>query len=68
MGEVVHPDGGNNWGRPEKEETARYAGYDNRGPGASPSQPVSWAHQLTNEQAAAYNARKHLLGGWDPME
>jgi pectin methylesterase-like acyl-CoA thioesterase len=69
MGDVIEPAGWHNWGKPENEATARFAEYRSRGPGASPGSRVSWARQLTDEQAAAITAAAVLRGadGWDPQ-
>jgi len=68
MSEVVRPTGWDNWRRPEREKTARYAEFASRGPGANPSARAPWARQLTAAEAAAITPRSVLGGpeGWDP--
>jgi pectinesterase len=68
MGDVVRPPGWDNWRRPEREKTARYAEFASAGPGANPSARVPWARQLTAAEAAAITVRSVLGGtdGWDP--
>ena len=53
LGEVIIPEGWNNWGKPSNEATAYYAEYRNNGPGASFSHRVNWSRKLTPEEAAA---------------
>ncbi|MBN1359964.1 MAG: hypothetical protein JW993_05200 [Sedimentisphaerales bacterium] len=70
MSEVVRPEGWNNWSRPEREKTSRYAEYNSRGSGANPQARVPWSRQLSPEQAEAITAVKVLGGrdGWNPTE
>lgn len=68
LGEHIHPDGWNNWGKVENEKTARYVEYGNAGPGADRSRRVAWSKMLTDEEAKAYTIQ-NVLGGddqWDP--
>lgn len=62
----VHPEGWNNWGNIQNENTAYYAEYKNSGPGATTAKRVSWPHQLTDEEAKDYTL-KNILGDWDPL-
>lgn len=39
---------------PNKEETAFYAEYNSKGPGAAPGKRVEWSHQLNGEKAKLY--------------
>ena len=68
MSEIVRPEGWNNWRKPEAEKTARYAEYDNRGPGAHPEARVAWARRLTRAEAEALTPENVLRGtdGWHP--
>jgi lysophospholipase L1-like esterase len=52
----------------DNEKTARYAEYNSTGPGANPSQRVSWARQLTKDEADKITAQRVLGGsdGWNP--
>ncbi len=65
---VVRPEGWNDWKKPETHQTARYAEFNNTGPGGSPKQRVDWSKQLTKAEAAAITPGKVLGGsdGWNP--
>jgi pectinesterase len=63
--EAIRPAGWNNWGRPEREKTARYAEFNSTGPGASATTRVPWSQQLTAEQAALITLDK-VMGDWNP--
>ena len=43
--------------------TAYYAEYKNTGPGYVPDKRVSWSHQLTDEEAAAYTIQNVFSKG-----
>jgi pectinesterase len=64
----IRPEGWDNWRNPANERTARFAEYGSTGPGAKPDARVSWAKQLTDEEAKAYTIEKILAGadGWNP--
>lgn len=64
----LYPQGWHNWDKPEREKTVRYAEYRNIGPGASIDKRVSWASQLSDEEAKAYTVENVLKGsdGWSP--
>jgi pectin methylesterase-like acyl-CoA thioesterase len=68
MGDHIRPEGWNNWGKASNEQTARYSEYQSSGPGGSPEKRVSWAKQLTAEQAGHYTIGNILAGAdlWDP--
>jgi len=68
MSEVVRPEGWHNWNFPEREKTARYAEFNNTGPGANPRARVAWSRQLTKSEAKAITVEKVLRGtdGWNP--
>jgi pectinesterase len=64
MSEVIRPAGWDNWRNPANEKTARYAEYQNTGPGAGSTNRVAWSRQLSADQAAAC-AVENVLGGQD---
>jgi pectinesterase len=64
IGAHIKPTGWNNWGNITNETTARYAEYNNDGPGANPEKRVKWAKQLTDEEAKEF-ILDNILGGTD---
>lgn len=69
MGAHIQPAGWHNWGKPANEQTARYAEYGSRGPGANPAARVAWSRQLSAGDAAQLTAARILGGtdGWHPQ-
>jgi len=63
----IKSEGWHNWGSKNKENTAYYAEYNSKGPGATTDARVSWSHQLTKEQAEEYTISNMLKGedNWD---
>lgn len=70
MGSHIVPEGWHNWGKPENEQTARYAEYKSHGPGANPKARVSWSKQLTNKEMQAYTIENIFknTGNWYPYK
>lgn len=68
MTDVVRPAAWNNWDKPERERTARYAEYGSTGAGADPRARAPWATTLSAAGAAALDPRAVLSGAdhWDP--
>ena len=68
MSAVVKPAGWNNWGKPQRERTVRYAEYNSTGPGGATTGRVAWSRQLATDEAAAITREKVLGGadGWKP--
>ena len=73
MGAHIVPEGWDPWKGdlmfPEKEKTAYYAEYENKGAGAVTAGRVAWSKQLTNTEAKLYTL-KNILGGsdrWNPL-
>jgi pectinesterase len=70
MGDHIKLAGWNNWGNVTNETTARYAEYNNTGPGANQEKRVRWVKQLTDDEAKAFTVEK-VLGGaddWNPVQ
>lgn len=65
MDKHIIPGGWDNWRNPANESTARYAEYESKGPGARPSDRVTWSRQLTEEELKKYTIPR-ILGEWDP--
>jgi PelA/Pel-15E family pectate lyase len=65
MPDIIRPVGWHNWDNASNEQTARYAEFDSRGPGARPQERASWSKQLTPVQASAITIQ-HALEGWNP--
>jgi PelA/Pel-15E family pectate lyase len=68
MGAHVRPEGWNNWGKAENEKTAYFAEYNSKGAGAKMNERVKWMHQLTKEEAQAFQPENFLKGKdrWNP--
>ncbi|MDR8393604.1 pectinesterase family protein [Aliifodinibius sp. S!AR15-10] len=54
IGSCIKPEGWNNWGDPDNEATARYAEYNNTGPGADTDNRINWVDILTEGEAEKY--------------
>ena len=68
MGNHIRPEGWNNWGKPENEQTARYSEYKSTGPGANPDKRFPWSKQLSKEDAEKITVEAVLAGSdnWKP--
>jgi pectinesterase len=70
MGGHITPAGWDNWRAPSNEQTAYYAEFNSRGPGANPAGRVKWAHRLSAKEARQYTL-KNIFGGsqaWTPAQ
>lgn len=63
LGKHIKPEGWHNWNKPEVEQTAYYAEYQSKGPGAAPTHRVAWSHQLTHEEASKYTL-ENIFKDW----
>jgi pectinesterase len=61
MGNHIHPQGWNNWSKPEAEKTSFYAEYNCTGKGFLPESRVSWSHQLKKSEADQYTT-ENIMG------
>jgi pectinesterase len=66
LGQQIKPEGWDFWGNVNNKSTAYYAEYKNSGAGFTPGQRVTWAHQLTDDEAQNYTSA-NVLAGWDPQ-
>jgi pectinesterase len=68
MGDHIQPEGWNNWGKTENEQTARYAEYKSKGPGANPDNRVPWSKQLSADEGEKITVEAVLSGSdqWKP--
>ena len=67
LGKQIKPEGWDHWEKESNKQTARYAEYRSRGPGAVPAKRVAWAKQLTEAEARQYTL-PNVLRGWDPTK
>lgn len=65
----LSPAGWSAWTKDDPTPKAFYAEFQNRGPGARPSERVSWSHQLSAKEAAAFEPSNFLAGAdhWNPI-
>src|SRR6185369_2987963 len=64
MSGVIWPAGWNDWNKPEAHTSARYAEFNNTGPGASPTNRADWSKQLEKSEAQKITIGA-VLGGAD---
>lgn len=65
IGQHIMPQGWSNWNQTDNYATARYAEYQNYGPGADTAHRVAWSRQLKPDEEKIYTRNK-VLGNWDP--
>jgi len=67
LGTHIRPEGWHHWEK-QRENTARYLEYNNRGAGAQPQQRVSWSRQLTKKEAQQITPAKvfERQDHWNP--
>ncbi|XP_057447236.1 probable pectinesterase 53 [Lotus japonicus] len=62
MDNIIIPKGWYNWGDPNREMTVFYGQYKCTGPGASFAGRVSWARELTDEEAGPFLSLSFIDG------
>ena len=69
LGSHIVAAGWNNWNNPENEQTAFYAEYNSKGPGANPAGRVKWSKQLTKKEVSEYTLKNIFAGNtaWVPQ-
>ncbi|MBR1388894.1 MAG: pectin esterase [Prevotella sp.] len=67
LGRHIRPEGWHHWEK-QREQTARYLEYNNRGEGAKPQERVGWSRQLTKKEAAKITPEAvfSLHSVWNP--
>lgn len=77
MAAHIKPEGWNNLGKAENEQTARYAEYNSTGIGAYLKERVKWMKSLTAEEAKEYNVEnifkttcfeEPVIDNWNPKK
>lgn len=65
----IRPEGWHHWQK-EREQTARYMEYNNRGEGAATGQRVAWSRQLTKKEAQQITRERvfSLTDNWTPTK
>lgn len=65
----IRPEGWHHWQK-EREKTARYLEYNNRGEGAATAQRVAWSRQLSKKEALQITKEKVFArsDAWAPAE
>lgn len=66
LGDFIAPAGWDNWRDSTNNKSAFYAEYNSSGKGANPKGRVTWAHQLSTTQAAAYSLSNIFNAGLPP--
>ena len=63
----IRPEGWHNWQK-EREKTARYLEYNNRGEGAATDKRASWSRQLTKKEAQQITLENvfRINNTWNP--
>lgn len=67
IGPHIFSEGWANWNNADNNKTARYAEFENYGPGANPPTRVKWARQLTEAEAKAIT-QETVLNNWNPNQ
>lgn len=69
LGKHIRPEGWHHWEK-QREQTARYLEYNNRGEGASTKERVAWSRQLTKKEAAVITPETvfSISNKWNPTK
>lgn len=69
LGKHICPEGWHHWEK-QREQTARYLEYNNRGEGATTKDRVAWSRQLTKKEAAAITPEAvfSINNSWNPTK
>lgn len=65
MGDFIAPEGWLSWANADNKQTVFYAEYHSNGAGAKTDGRVTWSHQLSDKEAAAYTMQQ-IFNGWNP--
>ncbi|HUZ58134.1 MAG TPA: pectinesterase family protein [Hanamia sp.] len=65
LGPQIKPEGWSNWNKTDNYKTARFAEYENYGPGANKVNRVTWSKQLNDNEIKKYTI-ENVLNGWIP--
>jgi pectinesterase len=65
IGGHIRPQGWSVWNNTDNHLSSRFAEYENYGPGAAITSRVSWAHQLTDDEAQ-HITLKNIFNDWYP--
>lgn len=57
MGKHILPQGWHNWDKPEREKTAFFAEFDNKGPGSETANRVKWFRLLSKNQLKEFSVK-----------
>lgn len=70
LGAHILPEGWSNWDKTQRDKTAYYAEFENKGAGSNTSKRVTWSKQLTAQEALDYSVEKVLKGydSWMPKK
>lgn len=66
IGKHIMPQGWDNWKNTNNEKTARFAEYNNYGPGANTNSRFGWTKQLTEIEAGKISLKK-VFPNWNPQ-
>lgn len=66
LGSQIMAAGWANWNKTDNYKTARYAEFEDVGPGARPALRVPWSRQLSASEAAGVTLRA-VFGDWKPL-